>query len=111
MPLKQGECVWVRPQNAGDNEFVVPFGARVIRTEKTRTLIANDEGKQFWVPAEDVMKAMHITSQQGVDDMITLGDLQEYAILRNLEMRYAKRLIYVSSTNIYILYISSSNES
>ncbi|XP_053958036.1 unconventional myosin-VIIa [Anastrepha ludens] len=97
-----GECVWVKPQNAGGNEFAVPFGARVIRTEKTRTLVANDEGKQFWVPAEDVLKAMHITSQQGVDDMITLGDLQEYAILRNLEMRYAKRLIYTYTGSMLI---------
>ncbi|XP_012155371.1 unconventional myosin-VIIa isoform X1 [Ceratitis capitata] len=97
-----GECVWVKPQNAVDNEFAVPFGARVIRTEKTRTLIANDEGKQFWVPAEDVLKSMHITSQQGVDDMITLGDLQEYAILRNLEMRYEKRLIYTYTGSMLI---------
>lgn len=93
--LIQGEYVWVKPQNT-TSEFAVPFGARIVRTEKTQTLVCDDRNKQFWVPAGDVLKAMHITSQEDVEDMITLGDLQEYTILRNLQNRYAKQLIYVS---------------
>lgn len=38
---------------------------------------------------------MHITSIEGVDDMITLGDLQEHSILRNIHIRYKQRQIYV----------------
>lgn len=78
----------------------MPFGARVVRTEKTQTLICDDENKQYWVAAGDVLKSMHITSQEDIEDMITLGDLQEYTILRNLQTRYAKQLIYVSRRRI-----------
>lgn len=31
-----------------------------------------------------------------MDDMITLGDLQEHSILRNLHIRYKEQKIYVS---------------
>lgn len=55
-----------------------------------------------------VLKNMHITSQSGVDDMITLGDLQEYAILRNLHLRYMKKQIYVSGMRFYIFLSASS---
>jgi myosin heavy subunit len=38
---------------------------------------------------------MHISSIEGVDDMILLGDLKESAILHNLHKRYKADNIYV----------------
>lgn len=47
-------------------------------------------------PIQTKFRLMHITSVQGVDDMILLGDLKESAILHNLHMRYKQDRIYVS---------------
>ncbi|KAM7351605.1 myosin 28B1 [Cochliomyia hominivorax] len=99
-----GEYVWVKPQpqQINDIEFAVPFGARIIRTDKTRTLICDDENKQYWIDNGDIVKAMHLTSRNGVEDMITLGDLQEYTILRNLEIRYREKKIYTYTGSMLV---------
>ncbi|XP_046806985.1 myosin-VIIa isoform X1 [Lucilia cuprina] len=99
-----GEYVWVKPQPQQINEieFAVPFGARIVRTDNTRTLICDDDNKQYWVNNGDIVKAMHLTSQTGVEDMITLGDLQEYTILRNLEIRYREKKIYTYTGSMLV---------
>ncbi|XP_055836486.1 unconventional myosin-VIIa-like isoform X1 [Episyrphus balteatus] len=87
-----GEYVWINPSKK--DEFAVPTAARIIRTDKEKTFVCDDEGRQFWIPSSQILKGMHLSSQNGVEDMITLGDLQEYAILRNLYIRYKNKQIY-----------------
>jgi myosin heavy subunit len=63
------------------------------------------------VSANLVLKPMHATSVRGVEDMITLADLQEYTILRNLHYRYNQGLIYVCSNvaKLYAMEYSASD--
>ncbi|KAJ6646193.1 Myosin-VIIa, partial [Pseudolycoriella hygida] len=85
-----------------NDEFAIPIGGRSLRTEKNKILVRDDEGKEYWIQSDQVLKNMHITSQSGVDDMITLGDLQEYAILRNLHLRYMKKQIYTYTGSMLV---------
>lgn len=91
----QGDWVWIQPAQQ-DNEFEIPLGARILRTDPGKVLVRYDQGPEEWVAATRVLKGMHLTSQTGVEDMITLGDLHEHSILRNLFLRYHERQIYVS---------------
>ena len=52
--------------------------------------------QEIHVPVQTKFRPMHISSIEGVDDMILLGDLKESAILHNLHMRYKQDKIYVN---------------
>lgn len=90
----KGEHVWVQPVTSG--EFDIFLGAKITGIEPKRIRIKDDDDNELFISHQQVVKNMHITSVQGVEDMINLGDLQEYAILRNLHKRYTQKKIYVS---------------
>lgn len=75
------------------------IGAKVISAEGRRIAVRDDDGNEHWLSPERRIKAMHATSIHGVEDMISLGDLHEAGILRNLLIRYNDNLIYVSEKN------------
>ncbi|KAK7597849.1 hypothetical protein V9T40_010074 [Parthenolecanium corni] len=95
-----GDYIWIEPITG--REFDVAIGARVVSTEGKRILVKDDDGREIWLTPERRIKAMHPTSVQGVEDMISLGDLHEAGILRNLLIRYNENLIYTYTGSILV---------
>ncbi|ROT67787.1 putative myosin-VIIa [Penaeus vannamei] len=97
---KAGDYIWIEPVSR--REFDVAIGARVVSAEGRRIQVQDDDGNEQWLTPERRIKAMHPTSVQGVEDMISLGDLHEAGILRNLLIRYNENLIYTYTGSILV---------
>ncbi|KAJ8981406.1 hypothetical protein NQ317_010344 [Molorchus minor] len=95
-----GDYIWAQPFTIG--EFDIPIGGKVVAIESSRVKIVDDDGNEVYISNQQVLKTMHISSINGVDDMINLGDLQEYAILRNLHKRYREKKIYTYTGTMLI---------
>ncbi|XP_046676172.1 myosin-VIIa isoform X1 [Homalodisca vitripennis] len=98
--VTRGDYIWIEPVSG--REFDVAIGARVVSAEGRRIQVKDDDGKEVWLTPERRIKAMHATSVQGVEDMISLGDLHEAGILRNLLIRYNENLIYTYTGSILV---------
>ncbi|XP_014089339.2 myosin-VIIa [Bactrocera oleae] len=98
--VTRGDYIWIEP--ASGREFDVAIGARVITAEGRRIQVRDDDGNEIWLSPERRIKAMHASSVQGVEDMISLGDLHEAGILRNLLIRYKENLIYTYTGSILV---------
>ncbi|XP_055853290.1 myosin-VIIa [Episyrphus balteatus] len=98
--VTRGDYIWIEPVSG--REFDVAIGARVISAEGRRIQVRDDDGDEVWLAPERRIKAMHASSVQGVEDMISLGDLHEAGILRNLLIRYKENLIYTYTGSILV---------
>ena len=72
------------------------IGAQVRRMDGQNIHLVDDDKIDHHVKAGTRLKPMHVSSADGVEDMILLGDLNEAGILRNLFSRYYSNKIYVS---------------
>ncbi|XP_075992022.1 myosin-VIIa-like [Anticarsia gemmatalis] len=98
--LQFSDYVWLKPQ--GVSEFDVPVAVKVLKSAGGKLEVRDDDGNVFSTSIQNVIKPLHATSVTGVEDMITLGELQEYTIMRNLHMRYNKQLIYTYTGSMLI---------
>eukprot|EP00117_Sycon_ciliatum_P034727 scpid4751/ scgid26450/ Myosin-VIIa; Protein crinkled len=100
--LSKGEHVWL--DNGKGGEFDVPIGCIVKFSDTGQMQLVDDEGQEHWVSQDNShkIKPMHITSENGVNDMIHLGDLNEAGILHNLLKRYNEEKIYTFTGSILV---------
>uniref|UniRef100_A0A0B7B7B9 Uncharacterized protein n=1 Tax=Arion vulgaris TaxID=1028688 RepID=A0A0B7B7B9_9EUPU len=98
--LSRGDYVWIEPDKPG--EFSVSVGAKVVTSSSGRIQLLDDDGNEYWVDGSKKLRHMHVTSVEGVEDMISLGDLNESGILRNLFIRYMDHQIYTYTGSILV---------
>uniref|UniRef100_A0A8C0ZHU8 Myosin VIIB n=1 Tax=Cyanistes caeruleus TaxID=156563 RepID=A0A8C0ZHU8_CYACU len=98
----QGDHVWLDTQP--NSEFNVPIGAIVKESDSGRILLEDDEGKEHWITARNMhmVRLMHPSSVQGVEDMIRLGDLHEAGMVHNLLIRHQEHKIYTYTGSILV---------
>uniref|UniRef100_A0A3Q1FHC1 Unconventional myosin-VIIb-like n=1 Tax=Acanthochromis polyacanthus TaxID=80966 RepID=A0A3Q1FHC1_9TELE len=96
--LPLGDFVWV------DSGAGVPLGAEVKVTDTGQLRLIDDEGKEHKINKknEGSIRPMHPTSVKGVDDMISIGDLNEAGLLRNLLVRHKEGIIYTYTGSILV---------
>ncbi|XP_044752121.1 myosin-VIIa-like [Coccinella septempunctata] len=95
-----GDNVWVGSSNNG--EFEVPIGAKITSIDSKKARVIDDDGLEVTVPTGQILKQMHTSSIKGVEDMINLGDLQEFSILSNLHKRYKHQQIYTYTGSLLV---------
>ncbi|XP_069473976.1 unconventional myosin-VIIb [Ambystoma mexicanum] len=100
--LRKGDHVWLDAPPGSEHK--VPIGAVVKDSETGQVLLVDDEGKEHWIRANNLssVHSMHPSSAQGVEDMISLGDLNEAGIVHNLLIRHRERNIYTYTGSILV---------
>ncbi|XP_029141653.1 unconventional myosin-VIIb [Protobothrops mucrosquamatus] len=100
--LQTGDHVWLEFHSG--KEFNVPIGAVVKVSNSGRFLLEDDEGKEYWIKAQNIstMRPMHPASIQGVEDMIHLEEMNEAGMIHNLYIRYKENKIYTYTGSILV---------
>uniref|UniRef100_A0A915PU59 Uncharacterized protein n=1 Tax=Setaria digitata TaxID=48799 RepID=A0A915PU59_9BILA len=105
--FSKGDFLWLEP--IAKNRLMCSIGARVLEVEDDKIRVIDDFAQEHWLPADRHYRMMHATSVQGVEDMISLGDLHEAALLRNLFVRYNNKLIYTYVGSVLIAINPNTN--
>ena len=98
--VTKGDYIWLEQDS--NRQFDVAIGARVLASDGRQIKVNTDEGKELNLTPGRRIRSMHPSSIQGVEDMISLGDLHEAGILRNLLIRYKDNLIYTYTGSILV---------
>ncbi|MCP9257783.1 Unconventional myosin heavy chain 6 [Dirofilaria immitis] len=100
--FSKGDFLWLEPTTR--SQFICPIGARVLEVEDDKFRVIDDFTEEQWLPMDRPYRVMHATSVQGVEDMISLDDLHEAALLRNLFTYIGTMLIAVNPNMLMPIY-------
>lgn len=98
--VTKGDYIWIEQDS--NRQFDVAIGARVLASDGRQIKVLTDEDKEMNLMPGRRIRSMHPSSVKGVEDMISLGDLHEAGILRNLLIRYRDNLIYTYTGSILV---------
>lgn len=98
--VTKGDYIWLEQDS--NRQFDVAIGARVLSSDGRQIKVHTDEGRELNLMPGRKIRSMHPSSIHGVEDMISLGDLHEAGILRNLLIRYKDNLIYTYTGSILV---------
>ena len=98
--VTKGDHIWIEQDS--NRQFDVAIGARVLASDGRQIKVLTDEAKEVSLMPGKRIRSMHPSSVKGVEDMISLGDLHEAGILRNLLIRYKDNLIYTYTGSILV---------
>lgn len=98
--VTKGDYIWIEQDS--NRQFDVAIGAKVIASDGKQIKVSTDENKELNLLPGRRIRSMHPSSVHGVEDMISLGDLHEAGILRNLLIRYKDNLIYTYTGSILV---------
>lgn len=49
----KGQWVWIKPQK--NSEFATPIGCQIVRFDRGKALIRNDEDEESWIKPDQVI--------------------------------------------------------
>lgn len=49
----KGQWVWIKPQK--NSEFALPIGCQIVRFDRGKALIRNDEDEESWIKPDQVI--------------------------------------------------------
>ncbi|RZF34890.1 hypothetical protein LSTR_LSTR012887 [Laodelphax striatellus] len=87
-----GTYVWVK--SITNDVLDVPKACKILSVTNKQLKVIDDDDKEFWISRSSVIKELHPSCLQPLDNMVGFGDQEEYSILRNLHIRFRRNLIY-----------------
>ncbi|RZF34891.1 hypothetical protein LSTR_LSTR012888 [Laodelphax striatellus] len=73
-----GTYVWVK--SITNDVLDVPKACKILSVTNKQLKVIDDDDKEFWISRSSVIKELHPSCLQPLDNMVGFGDQEEYSI-------------------------------